>query len=84
MEKPIIPQPQPLRGSAPKKRLSHWWLTIGLAMLSAGTTMILCANYAQEHLYTNDEVLEIVSGVSRAVGARAFELGKHEKCDRNI
>lgn len=84
MEQPYIPQPQPIRGRAARPMVRLIVVALLAAALSALGTFIAYAKYAQEHLYTEAEALEIMQGVAKAVGERAFQYGRQQKCERNI
>lgn len=82
---PTTPQPPPLRGGRePSKAGRYIVVALIAAALAALGTYVAYAKYAEENLYTEAEALEIVNGVAKAVSQRAYDLGKQQKCDRNI
>lgn len=85
MTEPIIPQPQPIRRGPPpmsaktKGRLR----AVAHALVGAAITFALCAQYAEQHLYTHQEMVELMDGFSTMAADMGYRKGR-QSCGRGI
>jgi hypothetical protein len=81
---PYIPQPQPLRGGDLfPGRASRLALAFVAALIGAAVTFAICTQYAEQHLYTHAEMVELMDGFSTMAADMGYRKGR-QSCGRDI